>query len=166
MSETVVELPDPGYQDFFSPFVGYDKYTLPDGLQTITFKIMNEGDRMEYQRKTNRPISIDRKSDTASIRPDVAADRLELILTTVTDWNLFMRKHDTGEWVPVVFTKANLNNWVRTTNPKIVTDLERAIQKANPWMMAEMTVEEIDAEISNLQDLRDRRVREEAEKNS
>ena len=70
MSDQVYE--GPAYQDFFSPFVGYGVYTLPDGLQTVTFKIMSEGERMEYQRKTNRPINIDRKNDTASIKPDLA----------------------------------------------------------------------------------------------
>lgn len=153
------------YQDFFSPFVSYETFTLPDGLQTITFKIMSEGERMKYQQKTNRPINIDRKSDTASIRPDIAEDRRELIVQSVTDWTL-MRRTDEGEWIPVPFSSANLRNWVATSNPKIISDLERSIQKANPWMQAEMSIEDIDLEIENLRELRDRIEKEESEKNS
>ena len=121
---------------------------------------------MEYQRKTNRPINIDRKNDTASIKPDLAQDRYELIRTSVTDWTLVRRDPDTGEWFPVVFTKANLDNWIKSSNPKIISALEKEIQKANPWMQAEMSVEDIQAEIDSLQELLTQRLNEEAEKNS
>ena len=164
MSDQIYE--GPAYQDFFSPFVGYGVYTLPDGLQTITFKIMSEGERMEYQRKTNRPINIDRKNDTASIKPDLAQDRYELIRTSVTDWTLVRRDPDSGEWLPVVFTKANLDNWIKSSNPKIISALEKEVQKANPWMQAEMSIEDIQAEIDSLQELLTQRLNEEAEKNS
>lgn len=153
------------YQDFFTPFVDYGTYTLPDGKQTITFQIMSEGERMKYQQKTNRPININRKSDTASINPDIAQDRFELIVSSVTDWSLVTRDGN-GQWTAVPFSTANLRNWVKTTSPKIINDLERAIQKANPWMQAEMSVEDIESEIQNLRELLEQKRKEESEKNS
>jgi len=165
MSDTVYEGPVLEYQDFFSPFLSYEKYILPDGIQTVTFKIMSEGDRMKYQGKTNKPININRRDDSASIKPDLANDRLVLIELSVTDWTL-MRKSSDNEWIPVVFSSANLHNWILTTDPKIVSGLERAIQKANPWMQAEMSVEDIKKEIADLEEMLSIKEKEELEKNS
>lgn len=156
---------DSGYQDFFSPFVEYKDFMMPDGRQSIKFKIMSEGERMRFQKRTNRPISINRKSDMASISPDVASDRQELICTSVVDWTLVQRTGD-GQWVAVPFSERNLRDWLASANPKIVSDLERAIQRANPWMQADMSVEDIEEEIKNLEVLLDEKRREESEKNS
>ena len=154
-----------GYQDFFSPYIDYKDFLLPDGKQSIRFKVMSEGERMRYQKKTNRPINIDRRSDTASISPDVASDRLELIITSVVDWTLVSRGPE-GNWVMQPYSESNLRNWVLTANPKIISDLERAIQKANPWMQAEMSEKDIEDEIENLQQLLEQKRKEELEKNS
>lgn len=164
MSDTeVMNYSGPAYQDFFNPVVDFQTYTLPDKLQTITFKVMSEGERMDYQRKTNKPIKIDRRDDSATIRPDLAQDRFELIMQSVTDWTLVRKDGD--EWLPIPFSKTMLGNWVKVSSPKIIGELEKAIQKANPWMQAEMSIADIDEEIANLQDLREQKVKEESEKN-
>ena len=159
------EVDESGYQDFFSPYIDYKDFLLPDGKQSIRFKVMSEGERMRYQKKTNRPINIDRRSDTASISPDVASDRLELIITSVVDWTLVSRGPE-GNWVMQPYSESSLRNWVLTANPKIISDLERAIQKANPWMQAEMSEKDIEDEIENLQQLLEQKRKEELEKNS
>jgi hypothetical protein len=144
---------DPGYEDTYS-FGGTQVYTLRDGKQTITFKIMNEGDKAHYQRLTNRDIKVDRKTDQAVFRPDQASDRHALILTAVVDWNLYTRdKSAANGWTRLSFNQSMLQNWLKVTNPAIVEDLEKAIRKANPWLNIEdATEEDLEEQIAELQD--------------
>lgn len=143
------------FVDYFG-FGREEVFTLPDGKQTITFQVMNEGKRAAYQKRTSKDIKFNRASGDAAIKADQAEERHELILSSVTGWTL-RRRGSTG-WEPVPFSgngpNSALANWLKVADPRIVDALELAIRKANPWMQAEMTVEEIDKEINNLQELR------------
>jgi hypothetical protein len=144
-----------GYVDYFG--FGEDHiFVMPDGKQTIEFRVMNEGERAKFQRKTSKDIKFNRASGDAAIKADQAEERWELIMTSVTGWS-FMQRGPQG-WVPVPFSGGSpssaLGKWLTKADPKIVDDLELAIRRANPWMQADMTVEEIDKEIDRLTDLR------------
>lgn len=143
-------------EDYFG-FDDFGKFTFPDGKTWIKFKIMDEGDRAKFQRMTNKDIKISRGTGDASINADVAFERHELIKNSVVDWNLCRRNAD-GRMEPVPFSLSgrgpNLESWLSKANPKLVDDLEFAIRQANPWMQAQMTVEEIDKEINRLGELR------------
>ena len=145
-------------EDYFG-FDEFGTFMLPDGKQWIKFKIMSEGDRAKFQRLTNKDIKITRGTGDASINADVAAERHELIKTSVVDWYMFGRENPSAPMQQIPFTKSgrglNLENWLSKANPKIVDDLELAIRQANPWMQADMTVEEIDKELERLRELRD-----------
>jgi hypothetical protein len=111
----------------FVDYFGFGRdevFALPDGKQEIFFKVMNEGH--------------------------------ELILSSVTGWSL--RRRGPQGWDVVPFSTGGANSalaqWLKVADPKIVDDLELAIRRANPWMQADMSVEEIDKEIERLQDLR------------
>jgi hypothetical protein len=144
-------------EDYFG-FDEFHEFTFPDGKTWIKFKVMSEGDRAKFQRMTNKDIKITRGTGDASINADVAAERHELIKTSVVDWNL-CKRNSQGVMEPVPFTKSagklNLEAWLSQANPKLVDDLELAIRQANPWMQADMTVDEIDKEIVRLNELRD-----------
>ena len=120
-----------GIQDTYS-FGGTVTYTLPDGKQWIAFKVLNEGEKAQYQRLTNRDIKINRKTEEAAFRPDAAADRHALILTAVTNWHLATKDPSSGKWSWLTFNDAMLRNWLKITDPKVVEKLEAEIRKANP----------------------------------
>lgn len=144
-----------GYVDYFG-FGDEQVFTLPDRRQTISFKVMNEGERAKFQKKTSKDIKFNRTSGDAAIRADQAEERHELIMTSVTGWSLM--RLGPGGWQPVPFSTGSpssaLAKWLQIADPRIVDELELAIRRANPWMQADMTVEEIDKEIERLQDLR------------
>lgn len=152
MTETQVFEPDA--VQAFEDYWGTDdirRHMLPDGKQYFEFRVMNEGDKAKFQKLTNQDLTIGR-DNTAKVRMDPAAERHTLIKTSVTNWNLY--KAVNGRPEPVGFSKQLLEKWLDTAPPKIVEDLEYAIRKANPWLQADMTVEEIDKEIERLEELR------------
>lgn len=143
------------FVDYFG-FGRDEVFTLPDGKQHIYFKVMNEGQRASFQKRTSKDIKFNRASGDAAIKADQAEERHELIMSSVTGWDL-RRRGATG-WEIVPFSggspQSELGKWLKVADPKIVDDLELAIRRANPWMQADMTVEEIDKEIERLQDMR------------
>lgn len=123
------------------------RHYLPDGIQYFEFSIMNEGAKAKFQRLTNQDLTIGR-DNTAKVRMDPANERHTLIKTSVTGWHLFKDGKE------VRFDNSKLEQWLSVAPPKLVEDLEFAIRKANPWLQADMTVEEIDKEIARLEELR------------
>lgn len=150
------------FEDYFS-YGREEEFVLPDGRQTIKFQVMNEGQRARYQRATDSDIKIDQRTQQATLRSDLARQRHALIEESVTDWTL-LRRGPGGKLSIVPFSKAALRNWLELANPKIVSDLEAAITKANPWMTDDMAVEDIQAEIDRLEDLKKQKVEREAGK--
>lgn len=150
------DLNDEVYEDYF----GFDEqktFTLPDGKQHIYFKVMSEGDRARFQSSVNRDITVARQTGDAKISADPAAERHALLSASVTGWSL-KRKNNRGEWEDAPFSTGNkgseFEKWLAKANPKLVDDLEFAIRKANPWMQADMSVEDIDKEIDRLVELK------------
>lgn len=133
--------------DYFG-FSGSTTHVLPDGISRVTIKTMNEGEKSRYQRLTQRDVVLERGSGNARMKVDQSEERHALIETCVVDWN-FVRNGS-----PVPFTKQNMNDFLKLADPKIVEDIEKACRKANPWLLGEMTVEDIDREIANLQEMR------------
>lgn len=107
---------------------------------------MNEGQRRQFQSKTNRKVDIDRNTENMSLLLTPVEDNHALIETAVTGWN-FQRG---GNEVP--FNPRNLTLFLEAADPRIVDQIGQAIRDANPWMLTEaMTVEAIDEEIDQLQ---------------
>jgi hypothetical protein len=161
--------PFAGYVDYFG-FSGNERWYFPDGKQWLEFRRMNEGERAKFQRMTRPDVTINQKSGDAKVPFDAAKERWELITTSVTDWHV-VGKQKNGAMGLVPFSKgspnAALNQWLVVADPVVVTELERAIRKANPWMTSEMSVDQIDKEIANLEEMKkDILEREASEKNS
>jgi hypothetical protein len=130
-----------------------ERWYFPDGTQYMEFKVMTEGDKKQYQRLTNQDLKIGR-DQTASVRMDPGAERHILITQTVKDWNLYAPDKKTGKLAIAAFDKSLLVKWLEQANPKLVEDLEIAIRKANPWMLSDQSVEDIDKEIDRLVEMR------------
>lgn len=149
------------------------RWYLPDNQQWIEFKTQNEGDKVLYQQKTNRDISFD-KSGNTRMGIDPATDRRTLIEMSVTNWFMMLPKDpentdpeylsNAANWEEADYSPQLLRKWLTQGDPKAVQDLELEIRKANPWMQSEMTVDDIDKEIANLNELRKAAVEREAAK--
>jgi hypothetical protein len=142
------------------------KHFLPDGKQYFVINIMNEGAKSKFQKMTNQDLVVGR-DNTATVKMDPARERHELIKASVVDWHIMQRDKNDGNFYPAPFSRKSLEMWLEVAPPKIVEDLEYAIRMANPWMQADMTVEDIDKEIDRLNELRrDVRARELGESDS
>lgn len=156
------------YEDYFG-FAETRTFYFPDGKTFITYEVMNEGAKAAFQKLTNRDITLERTTQNARIKVDPASERHQLIVQSATGWNLH-RRNAKGAMEPVPFSKgspgAMLEQWLAVTNPKLVEDLELAIRRANPWLQADMTVEQVDEEMDRLRDLREELVKRDMEKTS
>lgn len=147
-------------QDYFG-FQHLTQHFLPDGVSYFELSAMNEGQKAVFQKSTQRDLVLEKGSGNARLKVDPGGERHALIKASVVGWNL-MRQ---GQ--PIMFTQRSLDEFLKLADPKVVEDLESAIRKLNPWLLAELTVEEIDRQIEELQELRGDAVkREEGEASS
>lgn len=154
-----VALTERAQQDYF----GFDdkfQVVLPDGKSVIDHKKLNEGSKRKYLNKVNREVNLDRKTGNAKIQTAPGDEREILLKSAIVGWNLVKN----GE--PVQFSEHNLNDFLNVADPKIVDIIEKDIRKKNAWLLQDMTVEAIDDEIKDLQELRQKLVEEEEAKNA
>lgn len=147
----------PVYEDYFG-FAESHKWYFPDGKQFIEFQRMNEGQKAQFQRRTNRDLVVERASGNARMKMDVASERHELIKAAVVGWFVYR------EGSPAPYSNAVLEQWLAVADPKLVEDLEKEIRKNNPWLLQDMSVEDIDKEIENLKEMRDLALERDREK--
>ena len=137
--------------DYFG-FQSFEKYYLPDGISWFELQRLNEGQKAEFQKNTQRDMILEKGSGNARFKIDPAVERHALIEAAVVGWNL------TRNGQPVPFDKrgrANpLRDFLQLADPKIVEDIELKIRKMNPWLMSDLTVKEIDEQIAELEDMR------------
>ena len=146
---------DEQWVDYFS-FVREDTLKLSGG-QEITFKALNEKERARYQHSTSRPVSVSSRTRDISFSADPAADRVALITACVTDWKL----RRAGAWTTRGQDPRGLKDLLELADPAFVDKLEAFARKVNPWLSAGLTVEDIDAQIKDLQGQRAALVEEE-----
>lgn len=143
-------------QKYFFP--GQD-HLNEDKKQWIEFKTMTEGDRARFQKMTNSGVTIERATNNARMSVDPARDRHALFEVCITNWRLLKDGEE------VRFVDYQLKNWLKFANPKFIDELERAIRKSNPWMVAELKAEDIRKEIDLLEEqYQEALVREQTEK--
>jgi hypothetical protein len=155
---------EPAYEDYFG-FSKEEKYYLPDGKQYLLLTKMNEGARKSFQSETRSDLTLERTTGDARMKIDSGSQRWALLKASVTGWMLMRRGHNS--WKAVEFTKTTFEQWLGSADPVIVDGLETAIRKLNPWLLQDMSVADIDKEISNLQEMREVAVkREQGEESS
>lgn len=136
------------YDDYFG-FGETHRVNLPDGSSWVEFKVMNEGERRQYLNKQNRSIRIKKASGDAEMEMAPGDERYHLLKTVLVNWNL--RRNGN----PVPFNSQTVDEFLKAANPRVVDNIEKAVRKAHPWLMAELSLEDIDQEIKNLQELRE-----------
>lgn len=161
-NDTIIAPPfmdEPLQVDYF----GFDethKIVLPDGKSFIEHKELNEGARRKYLNSVNRDITINRASGDAKLRTAPGDERRALLEAAIIGWNLVKNGS------PIAFSRQALNEFLDNANPRIVDIIEKDVRQRNPWLLADLTVEDIDKEIENLQTMREARLAEEAGKAS
>lgn len=121
---------------------------LPDGKQWIEHKTLNEGSKKKYQNLQNRDLIIQRTTGDAKMRMVPGDERHALLTAAISGWYLVRN----GAEVP--FNNRNLQEMLEKFPPKIIEMIEKDVRAKNPWLLAEMEIEDIDREIQNLQDMR------------
>jgi len=133
--------------------------TLPDGVSWIQHKKLNEGARRQYLNKVNRDVTLKRATGDAIVRMATGDERHALLVQAIVGWNLVKN----GQ--PMPFSKgspgATLEQFLDKTDPSIVDLIEREVRRANPWLLQEMSVEDIDKQIAELQEMRATKMKEE-----
>lgn len=135
-----------GYVDYFG-FAETHQHFLPDEKSFIEHKTFNEGARRRYLNSVNRDVFFGGKGGEARMSMKPGDEKKALIEQAVCGWNL----HRHGKIVP--FTAKALSDWLNVADPRIVDGLETAIRKANPWMLAEVSIEDLYKERDQLDEM-------------
>lgn len=142
-------------------YFGFDEertFMFPDGVTFVTFKLMNEGDRKNYARKTNKDLRVQKGGD-AFLSINQVEDKHALIEVCVTGWNLVRA----GK--PMSFSKQNLATFLTLASPLLIDDLAQEINDANPWLLGDVELEDLDKEIERLEGLKKAKQAEDDAKN-
>jgi hypothetical protein len=148
-----------GAIDYFACDETY-KVMLPDNIQWLECKTLNEGDRKRYQSKVNRDLTIKKSTGDAQLRLSQGEERHELINAAVIGWNV-MRG---GKPVPFSSgsTGSTLTQFINAVPPAIVDHIFKQISEREPWLNGDISIEDIDEQMKQLQELRDTKVKEKA----
>lgn len=153
-----VPIDEPVPVDYFA-FDETLRVMLPDNVSWVEHKVLNEGQRRKYLNATNRNVRFKKTSGDAEMNLAPGTEKAELLKVAITNWNL------TKGGISQPFRLDTLENFLNVANPKVVDLIHKEIVKNNSWLMAEMSVEDIDREIAALQETRAVKVLEEEGKN-
>lgn len=141
-------------EDYFG-FDESQRIMLPDGVSWVEQKVFNEGQRRKYLNTVNRDVRIAKGSGDAIMKMAPGDERKQLLMAAIVDWN--MKRN--GE--PIPFSTRNLEQFLDVAPPRIVDLIEKEVRKANSWLQADMSVEDIDREIASLEEIRKVKIEEE-----
>jgi len=143
--------------DYFA-FDEIHELVLPDGKQKIFHRALTEGDRRKYLRASNRDVKLQRATGDAYLKMSPGEDRAALLKAAITGWEI------TKGGKPFAFTPKAVDDMLELFPPKIIDVIHKDILRVNPWLLGEMTVEDIDREIETLKEQRERIIEEAAGK--
>jgi hypothetical protein len=127
--------------DYFG-FEETENVFLPDGKSYITIAALNEGGRRRYLNRVNREVRIAKQTGDAVMQLANGDERRILLAEAVVGWNL-VAKDRTGNIVAVPFKDQKLNEWLDKANPTIVDIVDKAVRKQNPWLMQDVTLDDL-----------------------
>lgn len=134
---------------------------LPDSDDHVWAKELREGDRRRYAGMINRDIRVIKGSGDALLRGPAGEERVALLKVALVDWDILDENGQRFQFNP-----RNLEKFLDMAPPKVINHIEKQIRDREPWLTGEPTVEEIDATIEELQELRAEMVKREEGKAS
>lgn len=148
----------PVQADYFGFSETHQVY-LPDGVSWIEHQTLNEGARREYLNKVNKEVAIKRLSGDAVMKMQSGDDKHALLESAIVGWNLSRG----GQ--PIPFSKgskgSNLSQFLVMADPKVVDIIEKDVRKHNTWLMADLSVEDIQKQIDDLEEMKSVKIKEE-----
>lgn len=141
-------------QDDYFAFEETDRVILPDGVSYVDVRVLNEGARRRYMNNVNRDVRLQKATGDAILSLASGEERRAILEASIIGWNL-MRA---GQ--PLPFTDNNLKQFLDRPSPAILDLVEKKVRALNPWLTQEITVEEIDKQIEELNELREQKVKE------
>jgi hypothetical protein len=157
------ELTETGEVDYFG-FSSTQQVYLPGSkTQFVVIKALPEGEKKNYQNKTNRHVTIKKGTGDAEMQMRAGDERHVLLMEGIVDWHLLRRSPDLNGGQPtlVAFSKSELRMFLDVADPRVIEHIEKELRKMNPWLMAEMTLEDMIKERDNLDEMIDAKRREE-----
>jgi len=157
MEHSMVARGESTTEDVIVDYFAFDEenvVVLPDGKQRVFHKTMTEGERRKYQAKSNRDVKVQRATGDAYLKTAPGEDRKALLETVITGWELYK------DGKPFPFSKTNVATVLETFPPRVIDIIHKDIMMKNPWLMGEMTLEDIDREMEALTEQRERLVKE------
>lgn len=153
MAEAGEPLYESAQQDYFA-FDEVHETFLPDGKSWVEHRELNEGQRKKYLNSLNREAKIQRATGDTVVKLTPGDERHSLLKAALCGWNLKRGGID------VPFQPKYVDEFLEKANPRVIDLIEKDVRKANPWLLAEVSVEDIDKEIAELQELRAKKLEE------
>ncbi len=145
--------------DYFG-FEETNTVMLPDDVSWVQHQTLNEGSRRKYLNSVNREVRLAKATGDAILNMQTGEERHALLKSAITGWNL-MRDGN-----PVPFNGGQVDQFLSKANPKIIDKIEKDVRKHNPWLMQEVSLEDIDQQIKELEELRAQKQAEEEGKDN
>lgn len=136
------------YEDYFG-FEETHRVDLPDRKSWVEFEVMNEGARKKYLNAQNKKVTIRKGTGDAEMELTPGNDKYNLLKSTITNWNLRRQ----GQ--PVPFNNRTLDEFLTLAPPAVIDLIHFEVTLQHPWLLDEMSVEDIDLEMKRLQEMRD-----------
>ena len=151
--------------DYFG-FTNIERTFLPDKASYIEHQALNEGGRRAYLNAMNREVRVQKVTGDAVMKVANGDERRILLRLAITGWNLKWRNPGNGNLEPRQFNQKAVDEFLDKADPKIIDVIEKAVRKQNPWLDSEVTIEDIDKQIEELQERRERLLEEQEGKDS
>lgn len=153
MREAGVADSTPVQDDYFA-FDVREQVLFPDGVSFVEIKALDEGARRKYMNSVNREVRLQKQTGDAVMQLASGDERKAILESAMCGWNLKRN----GAAVP--FSDGNVRDFLNKAAPAVVDLIEKAVRKQNPWIVGDVTVEDIDKQIEELNELRETKVRE------
>jgi len=127
--------------DYFG-FEETQNVIMPDGKSYVIIQALNEAGRRAYLNRVNREVRITKQTGDAVMQLANGSERQILLSHAVVGWN-FVTRDKVGNMVPVPYSERKLTEWLEKANPNIVDIVDKAVRKQNPWLMADVTLEDL-----------------------
>jgi len=149
--------------DYFG-FEETHRVLLADGISYIEHKTLNEGARRKYMNRVNREVRL-QKSGDAFMKMATGDERHALLEEAIVGWNL-VRADKSRNIQPLTYNVTNRNAFLESAPPAVIDRVEKDVRDKNPWLVGDVTIEDIDEQIAELTELREKKVLEDEGKES
>lgn len=123
---------------------------LPDGVQYVEHKRLNEGERKKYQNASTYEQTTRRDTNEIKMKMRLGDERHMLLEVAITNVHMFGPDGN-----PVPWGRQTLRQLLENGDTDIIDIIEEDIRKHNKWLLQMATLESVEEEITRLEEHRD-----------